>query len=324
MSDTIHLRTYIIGRRLERKEIFMKLKNKILLAASGLLVLSGAAATTGAFAWFTATRTATVAGTGYKVQSNTTDLSITASLSDGGESTDTGTIEGQSVTFSTAYNLTDVSGDGVTFVKADFDSDNKIKGYTALSTQKADGAGYSYWIDITLTFTATGARQLGIFISDYTFSASTDGEIYKAGRVAFLNSDKTTLLGYAAPLGADATPMYVRKNSESEPPYKETAVSGLGPEKVHTPSVSDSPKTFDLVTDGWVSTTPEPSWTFATNGYIGSTSKGTDGTDTLNVVERIWLEGTDASCGGENNNDSANLGKSFGLDINFYGVALKA
>lgn len=300
----------------------MKLKNKILLAASGLLVLSGAAATTGAFAWFTATRTATVAGSGYKVQSNTTDLSITALLSDGGkstegkESTDSGTVSGQSVTFSTAYNLTDVSGDGVNFVKPVFDSNNEIKGYTALSAQKADKASYSYWIDINLTFTATGARQLGIFISDYTFSASTDGQIYKAGRVAFLDSTEKILLGYAAPNGADATPMYVGKNTESEPPYKETAVSGLdtGTKKVVHLGKSDK-ETFTPVTDANFADVPSKT-SFATNGYIGSTTDGT-----LSVVERIWLEGTDASCGGENNGNT-NLDKSFGLDINFYGVAL--
>jgi|GEM_PF-3050236 hypothetical protein len=309
----------------------MKLKNKILLAASGLLVLSGAAATTGAFAWFTATRTATVAGSNYKVQSNTTDLSITASLSDGGTTVEGTVSDNQSVTFNTPYNLTDVSGDGVNFVKPVFDSNNEIKGYTALSAdaqkvQKADGKGYSYWIDIKLTFKATGARQLGIFISDYTFSASTDGQIYKAGRVAFLDSEKATLLGYAAPFGADKTLNYVKgtpSESDNKTSYDEAPVSDLGAEKVHTASAS--PEAFTQVTDGWVSTTPEPSWTFATNGYIGSTSKGTDGTDgTLSVVERIWIEGTDASCGGENNNDNANLGKSFGLDINFYGVALKA
>lgn len=305
----------------------MKLKNKILLAASGLLVLSGAAATTGAFAWFTANRTVSVAGTGYKVQSNTTDLSIAASLSDGGKS-DPEAGSGQSVTFDKkTYNLTDVSGDGLTFVKPDFDPNNEIKGYTALSpeaqkVEKTDSASYSYWIDITLTFTATGARQLGIFISDYTFSANKDGDIYKAGRVAFLDSTKKTLIGYAAPFGADKTPMYVGKTSKSDTP-KETAVSGLGADKVHTASAS--PEAFTPVTDGWVSTIPEPSWTFATNGYIGSTSKGTDGTDgTLSVVERIWIEGTDASCGGEQNDDSKNLGKSFALDINFYGVALSA
>lgn len=311
----------------------MKLKNKILLAASGLLVLSGAAATTGAFAWFTATRTATVAGTGYKVQSNTTDLSIAASLSNGGESPDKGTVSGQSVTFETAYNLTDVSGDGLTFVKAEFDSTNKEpKGYTALAVQKTKSAPYSYWIDITLTFTATGARQLGIFISDYTFSATTaqDGDIYKAGRVAFLDSGKTNLIGYAAPNGAgttlndgktEKTLNYVKgTNSESVTTYNEVAVSTLtdAAKVVHNGKVDK--ETFAPVTDAEYGNVS--SWTFATNGYIGSTSKDTK--NTLSVVERIWLEGTDDACGGKDNNDSTNLGHSFGLDINFYGVALSA
>lgn len=297
----------------------MKLKNKILLAASGLLVLSGAAATTGAFAWFTATRTATVAGTGYKVQSNTTDLSITASLSDGGTPVEGTVSDNQSVTFNTPYNLTDVSGDGLTFVKPVFDSNNEIKEYTALSAQKADKASYSYWIDITLTFTATGARQLGIFISDYTFSASKDGDIYKAGRVAFLNSDKTTLLGYAAPLGADEAPNYVKGTTEgSNTSYAEAPVSGLDTDtkKVVHIGKKDT-EAFTKVTDANFADVPSQT-NFATNGYIGSTSG-----DTLSVVERIWLEGTDASCGGENNGNT-NLGKSFGLDINFYGVALNA
>lgn len=300
----------------------MKLKNKILLAASGLLVLSGAAATTGAFAWFTATRTASVAGTGYKVQSNTTDLSIAASLSDGGKS-DPEAGSGQSVTFDKkTYNLTDVSGDGVHFVKPDFDPNNEIKGYTALSpkaqkVEKTDSASYSYWIDITLTFTATGARQLGIFISDYTFSASTDGDIYKAGRVAFLNSDKTTLLGYAAPLGADEAPNYVKGTTEgSNTSYDEAPVSDLDKDTKKVVHLGKSDKeTFTPVTDA--NFADVPSKTFADNGYIGSTSGGS-----LKVVERIWLEGTDASCGGKQNGNT-NLGKSFGLDINFYGVALK-
>lgn len=317
----------------------MKLKNKILLAASGLLVLSGAAATTGAFAWFTATRTASVAGTGYKVQSNTTDLSIAASLSDGGKS-DPEAGSGQSVTFDKkTYNLTDVSGDGVHFVKPVFDSNNEIKGYTALSpeaqkVEKTDSASYSYWIDITLTFTATGARQLGIFISNYTFSANTDGEIYKAGRVAFLNSEKTTLLGYATPNGAaatrkkdagaspDTTPKYVKGTpSESDPKtsYDEAPVSDLNtdPKK---PVVHLGTEDFTPVTDADFASAE--SWTFKTNGYIGKTA-GSNGTGTLSVVERIWLEGTDDACGGIGNG-STNLSKSFGLDISFYGVALKA
>lgn len=304
----------------------MKLKNKILLAASGLLVLSGAAATTGAFAWFTATRTATVAGTGYKVQSNTTDLSIDATLMADGKNEvtkDEGSTT-SSVSFTSkdekGYELTDVSGDGLTFVKANFDSNNTIIGYTALDAQKAAGAPYSYWIDITLTFTATGARQLGIFISDYAFSASTDGDIYKAGRVAFLDSTKKTLIGYAAPYGADVTPMYVKKTtseSETKTSYAETDVNTLNAEgkKVVHPGKSDTEK-FTEVTDADFASVASKN--FADNGYIGSTSAGT-----LSVVERIWLEGTDASCGGKTNGNT-NLGKSFALDINFYGVALNA
>ena len=99
----------------------MKIKSKLILAASSLLVLSGVAAGTSTFAWFTANQSSTVDVTSIGVYTNTNELSIGVTPQDGVFTANSGV---DTTDYSYAADLavensslTDVSGNGVDLYK---------------------------------------------------------------------------------------------------------------------------------------------------------------------------------------------------------------
>ena len=295
----------------------MKLKNKILLAASGLLILSGAAATTGTFAWFTANNTAEIKSTGLTVATNTAGLKLevqdTSVTENSGYSKLTGTTDekGKTYTFDTANNkLTDVSSnDGINFVKATIDTSIDNNGVSGSVNEKAE---LPYVMEFTLTFsTIPNDQRMAVYISsksNFTKSTKTTGDkdISKGFRLAILDF-QNKLVAYCAP-------SYDKKNQKADTVASDITANYLvgKDEKVVTTDKFIGSEYFTSTEDYYGG--DEEAVAITKPGYLGTI----DSEKNLVLKARIWLEGTDPVTI-NNNKDAITEGKFI-----FNGVALPA
>ncbi|MCI2069073.1 MAG: hypothetical protein LKJ88_05805 [Bacilli bacterium] len=287
----------------------MKLKSKLILAAASLMVLSGAAAGTSAFAWFTANQFATATAS-YAVKSNTDDLSVTMAMSSDAAGYFTvakDSTTGNSTATSTNAKLTDISGSGKNFWKVTFDSTNNPNGAVAITSEKKDGTDFLYYLNMTLTFGHTnGTEPMAVFLSSTSaFSQVASGkEAYKAARLAILSSDDSAVVAYYAPQDAAADLTML---------YGTTAAT----EAVNDTTLTTSPLSNNILTSAYATDATDATASTATQaGYLGQIAAGS--ASTLVLHARIWLEGTDANCG------NVNLGGIFSASLVFNGTKVNA
>jgi len=123
----------------------MNKKNKVLLSTVGLLLLSGIAATSSTFAWFTTIRTAKVNFGDAEVVSKSGDLDISFV-----RTANTGVTSSQAdevITLTGTNKVTDISGDGKTFYKPVWaDSNAMVASVINDVTGTADG----HYVDFTI------------------------------------------------------------------------------------------------------------------------------------------------------------------------------
>jgi hypothetical protein len=296
----------------------MKLKSKLLLAASSLLVLSGVAAGTGTYAWFTATQTATVGVDYFSVKTNTSNLTMKTVSGDNVKcnSADDNVAGKTSVTYTATETtdgdnhnkLTDVSSDGINFWKAGgvvdhytTSSSSSVLSQTIAGATKVT-AVYPYCYQITITFTQSDkAYPMAVLLSSKSTITKASGskEIYKAARVGLVDYTTATEVqkGYFAPNDTiNDSYTYISNYSGSTMTYS----------KVNTLNgVMDS--TFVAGTD---LTDASTDVTATHAGYLGEITSTSD----LTIVIRIWLEGQDSDC------IKTNIGDPFNVDLKFYGI----
>jgi len=175
----------------------MKIKNKLILAATSMLVLSGVAAGTSTFAWYTANSRVEFDLTNIAAQSETTSLDVeyvesprnvwddpsTTELDEGGidgfaSETDPNSDPGNAaaLTFGYTGKLTDVSsiGDG-NFVKPIWDNDggtdstDSVGFWTDEADYEAEHEGIVWYHEFTLKFTAGGTGgAVALYLSPNT------------------------------------------------------------------------------------------------------------------------------------------------------------
>ena len=278
----------------------MKLKSKLILAAASLMVLSGAAAGTSAFAWFTANTaaTATLNGTGV---ANVDQLNI-AAAAEAKTATEvtntTGTGSSNTVANQTfvaiagkSNALTDVSSQGNIFYKQ-----SSTGTYYAVNTAETNyPLPYYYQFAVTFSHTNT-TKSMAIFLSHTSSITSNHAsqlvDIKNVARVAILDGDN--LVAFYAPNRDLKTNNTYRKylglNESSAIAEKEiytdatTNVCATG----YKMNVLDSSYTTDVTDVSTGVTANQP-------GYLCTlTGTGTTATKTLTV--RIWLEGEDPDC----------------------------
>ena len=292
----------------------MKIKSKLILAASSLLVLSGVAAGTSTFAWFTANQSATISASTMTVDADIDELSITATSEDSGftanDDATARTFEGDTTT-----KLTDVSGNGISFFKA-----STIDGvYTSSSTEMSSNlAPTSFTFAVTFTRTNT-ANDMAIFLSNESSITAnhpgTDADVSLAhsARVAILDTAGSESLAYYAPNEATVAGLekiITAANTEAVTPSATNlkltnnvqnilAIDNFG--TANWTDYNDADGVAAKSAGGGASTS-----TSAQIGYIGTIAYSET---TLNVRIRVWLEGQDADC----DNDA----KGGAIDANF-------
>jgi hypothetical protein len=272
----------------------MKLKSKLVLAASSLLVLSGAAMGTGAYAWFTANQAATIA-TNFNVNANVGGLKI-AVVDNNSTKLTPGTATDTSAAFTAGADatkkLTDISSDGNVFIKATLGSDNSVTGGVAKT------AVLPYCFNFTATFTSTNsAKPMAVFLSgksSFDVGGTKGATLSGAYRAAVLSSDGTSVLAYYAPFDATADLKYLGTAA----PYSEKA---LPP----TTNVLDSTYYSETGANDYTDITGTT--TASAKGYVGTIAAGSS----LVLKLRFWIEGTDAQAINANNGNVTSLNMIF-------------
>lgn len=308
----------------------MKIKSKLILAATSLLVLSGVAAGTSTYAWYTANRQVSLGITNISAEAQLTSLDMSYdptlntrnSAEEGSEGVDpfTNTTADDSNAFSGSFTkkLTDVSSQGDhNFVKPIFGADDSVDptewwddedDYLSAPT---NANGDVFFHRFVFTFTASGEDDVALYLSPKSTVTDTDPSpvdetlsVADAVRMSFSATTDDTEVG-----SADTEMIYANPNGSGESNY-------LADENDFEEDAVDNSSGFGILeengTDGFFDreTNYTESEFFYGDGETGSGTQDTkfndsstgflaelDSTnDTVYVTVDIWIEGTDDDC----------------------------
>lgn len=292
----------------------MKIKNKILLAASGLLVLSAAAAGTGTYAWFVANNSGTLTTT-FHAASNNPELKFTVTptdtvhlnggIAEAGSLATVTPVTSDGEQKSADSKLTDVSSNGKTFWKASLSNgrvdslSNKTTPYRIDGMNSDSTAPYYYEFALTFSHTLTNLPMAVFLSSGSSITAVTatgegaaeqqdkNNKLAGCMRAAIVDSTKSNLLAYYAP-NETIDGNYHFYDGASTGDRKVLNADNLGFADGYEQNLLDTNYNTD-VTDMTNATTSTQ------KGYLGTLAADGNGS-TLTVYLRIWIEGEDADC----------------------------
>jgi len=177
------------------------------------------------------------------------------------------------------------------------------------SNLTADTKGEGYYLDIPVWFRTTNVEdvKLGVDVTVTDPNADDDntkGDLYKATRVAFLTSDKTTANGVFLGAETDVDNGY----------YKKKAVrANTGTSENDYYGTVTVAKEVTANTAGQVTNSDSTEVANVTGVGTGKTGYGTP----TKYYIRVWLEGEDVNCW------KSNAGQSFTVDLKFYDLSNK-
>lgn len=285
----------------------MKNKKQLILSLLALVLVSGLAATSSTFAWFTSTRTASLTFSSATVENRSSDLKVSYV---GSQNTFT-TVDptDNDIALTGGNRVTDISGNGIDLYKPVWASDANVASVINKVTPNGvgvAGAADGYYIDILLkverTSTNANPKGLKVYLGENTAIAPVDSgnakdvDAVKASRMAVIGYDDASRTNPAikhlyAP-EVEASAKYLVENAA------ESAYSLSGYELVSA---------IGLKSDAFVTETLQADATYeianlmtASEAYVGF---------------RFWIEGTDA----ETINDKA-LGGMFKVNLDVYSL----
>ncbi len=282
----------------------MNKKNKVLLSTVGLLLLSGIAATSSTFAWFTTVRTAKVNFGDAEVVTKSGNLAISYVTSANTGVTSTQTAEG--VTITGTNKVTDISGDGKTFYKPVWaDSNAGVASVINDVTATAD----NHYVDFKIKVSRTNdidANGLKVYLGAGTdivgktdpdpVQQTLNNSVVAATRLAVLNSSGEVILRWA-PV-AETSPKYL--------------VAGTGAYETTTHELqSDTALKSGTIDDFTTIATADAAGYRVADLASGTTETGTTETE---ITFRAWIEGEDA----QTKNDI--IGGVFNVNIALYAL----
>lgn len=277
----------------------MNKKNKVLLGAIGLVLLSGIAATSSTFAWFTTVRTASISYSEATVQSSDGNLAIEY-LSSLNTCTPSYDEAANKVTIAGANKVTDISGDGITFYKPVWTTPvSAASSIEPVPTTGSAGVADGFYIDFTVRLSrdnAVAENGLKVYLGTGTTIAPKDSSsdkdkgAVKAARLAVINQGDVKVRW--AP------------EQETEAKYITTGDGELY-------GVSGFETTTDSTYKHGEITSADSMDDADDAGFLVADLSKNEATET-EVTFRIWLEGEDSDC----NNDI--LGGVFNVNIALY------
>lgn len=328
----------------------MKLKSKLVLAASSLLVLSGVAAGTGAYAWYSANRqvglqtnniTASAEVTALSAEVITHDPASDPADSLKGTLTSSGNTLSSNdantpLSFAFTQKLTDVSGIGNgAFYKPMFGTgsyqDNVTNGVDSIDPKAASNVigswdestyesmyPYTIWyLSFQIKFKATGTEKVSLYLDGHsTVTDTTDSALPVAAAARFSAYNGTTELLYANPNGTGGE--YVTGVSNN------AYTNGIASTKIVDDTISTGFFTVKKIYGGAnLSLRSSPStglvsYNSYTVGYLGDLSPADhSGSDSLTITFNVWIEGSDDDCV----LDGTNFAGAFNTALKFYTIS---
>lgn len=323
------------------------MKKKTLLPLAGLVLLSGVAAVSGTFAWFQTARTASISFTDATVRSKGTNIKVTYV---GSKNTmEEAPVDGSVITpvagdasieleikkldgvdQHDAQFITDISGDGATFLKPEWGhtannwsvKEDGVSWYNAYEINEiTDAMADGHFIDFTIKverdeLTVGAGNDLMLYlgadtvISPVTPADDNDEAAVAASRMSVYDVDSGDAILFYAPVAEPGAAVEV----ELDDSY------GVGKKYLNDPQYSYLEKTLDAqdvaygleeykisdltgvapVVNAFVDVpAPDTNKTAAADGYL-TTLNAINPSITLNF--RIWIEGTDSDVGLAHNN----------------------
>jgi len=270
----------------------MNKKNKILLTSVGLAMLSGIAATSSTFAWFTTTRTASISYSDATVTSAQGDLQLTYLGSPNNFSTKPAdnTI-GNTVSLVGGNNITDISGDGTNFFKPTWSSVEGIASkIDAVST--AEGS----YIEINTNVKNKGTASMNVYLGTGTEITSANADAKNASRMAVLVDSALTIM--YAPDTADTAHSYLNAASATAVKVFGSGTGTAATRGNYGGTVLHTFATANLIADA------------VPASKVATLAAGA----AANVTFRVWLEGEDLNAV----NDA--ISGALAIAINLYGI----
>lgn len=280
----------------------MNKKNKVLLGAIGLVLLSGIAATSSTFAWFTTVRTASISYSEATVQSSDGDLTIEYLRSlntwSGGSTYDE---EANKVTIAGANKVTDISGDGKTFYKPVWTTPvSTASSIEPVPTTGDPGVADGFYIDFTVRLSRSNAvaeNGLKVYLGTGTTIAPKDplnpkdtGAV-EAARLAVIDHQGNVKVRWA--------------------PKEETGAKYITTGTGSIYGVSGFETTTDSTYKHGEITSADSMAAADEAGFLVADLSKNEATE-REVTFRIWLEGEDSDC------DNDILGGVFNVNIALY------
>lgn len=302
----------------------MNKKNKILISAAGMLVVSAAAATASTFAWFTTVRNATINYSQAEVYSSSSDLTV-AWKSSLLTTVAHASADEQNISVTGVHRITDISGNGQNFYKPIWNSsDTNSSDADSVTTLLTSGIGAAdgYFVDFTLTISQSSAAtgDMNVYvggattITAHTADDPQDEAAVNCARLAVLDEASAPVFIWT-PDSDDAAYNYVS-----------TAAAGTSWKTVDGFTSNAQTAAFDETDNfhaGALTTYTTTALATAAHVYPVVTLYGTDATTpdySDDITIRAWIEGEDPECENVTAGGGA-LGGVFDFSIDIYGVA---
>jgi len=316
----------------------MKIKNKIILGITSLLVLSGVSAATSTFAWYTANRQVElgVTNVGATAQLSTLNMTYdteknTRNAVEGGVDPMTGGIPADTTAFAGTFikDLTDVSSKGNhTFVKPiwgpsvdTINNTGTAVGFwkdedTYQATQNAENSVFYH--QLVFTFTVSGDKIVDLYLSPKSKVTNSGSSIINAAdAVRFSMSSKTGVDG-----STDTQMIYANPNGDGESTYL------AGTTDTTATTIGDNPGFGVLEKSSFFAKNKNftPTELYFGDGEAEGLVKDDDVTTgflaqlgpsvtTVDVTVDMWIEGTDTNC---KDTDDADFEGIFDTNLEFY------
>ncbi|MFA5422093.1 MAG: hypothetical protein WC344_04905 [Bacilli bacterium] len=295
----------------------MNKKNKVLLTSIGLALFSGIAATSTTFAWFSTVQNASVSFSNATVTTEDNSLAIEY-VSSRNDLSHSETVSND-LELSGLNKITDVSSEGLTFLKPEWTPSNPSVAYEINEVGASDADGFYIDFTINISRTEVGTNGMKVYLGENTLISpvgAADAEDLLAVQAA-----RMAVIGYSdgsASTGTESVKLIYA-------PVAETVMV----EEVETPD-------YDYLAIG-----DEEDAAYGLDGYkvadiaspvvnsfvsyndiadVGSTIAIADlsTATSVDVTFRAWLEGEDAQA------VNSAIGGVFNIALDIYGLTVSA
>jgi hypothetical protein len=289
----------------------MNKKKQYLITGISLAMLTGIGATGTALAWFSTLQSVSVSFSNAEIV--TTDNDLLVSYVSSRNSVMSNETTGSELTLTGLNQITDISGDGISFHKPEWTAYNSSVAYDISEVGQTVADGYYIDFTINVSRSSVGSGGMTVYLGSGTNlvpssdpAADEDMRAIEAARLAVINYDDGSILTgeeevamiYAPEIDGESSYQYLKPNAS------ESAYGFSGYELAVLTNVKD---------DAFVSYNTYAEASAASAIAIADLTGAVESED---VTFRAWIEGTDAEA------LNSAIGGVFSIELNLYGLTV--